>query len=149
MCWPPWLARWQTAGGSVDVNTARSLRVDYAQTFWVEDSRFKLVQHGSVEADGRRARLDFEWLVPAARLWRHVRETLWHVSWTDAEIRQASERPVLISCGGSMASTFVRRCQAWAAERMPTISHERRRLGKRSPVEGATRLQAYGRRLSR
>ena len=71
-----------------DVNTARSLRVDYPQTFWVEDSRFKLVQHGSLEADGRRARLDFEWLVPAGRLWRHVRETLWHVCWTDAEIRQ-------------------------------------------------------------
>ena len=72
-----------------DVNTARSLRVDYPQTFWVEDSRFKLVQHGSLAADGRRARLDFEWLVPAGRLWRHVRETIWHVCWTDAEIRQA------------------------------------------------------------
>ena len=72
-----------------DVNTARSLRVDYPQTFWVEDSRFRLVQPGSLEADGRRARLDFEWLVPAGRLWRHVRETLWHVCWTDAEIRQA------------------------------------------------------------
>jgi len=72
-----------------DVNTARSLRVQYPQTFWVEDSRFKLVQHGSLAADGRRARLDFEWLVPAGRLWRHVRETIWHVCWTDAEIRQA------------------------------------------------------------
>jgi len=72
-----------------DVNTARSLRVEYTQTFWVEDSRFKLVQHGSLQADGRRARLDFEWLVPAGRLWRHVRETVWHVCWTDAEIRQA------------------------------------------------------------
>ena len=71
-----------------DVNTARALRVEYPQTFWLEDSRFKLVQHGSLEADGRRARLDFEWLVPAGRLWRHVRETLWHVCWTDAEIRQ-------------------------------------------------------------
>ena len=72
-----------------DVNTPRSLRVEYPQTFWVEDSRFKLVQHGSLAADGRRARLDFEWLVPAGRLWRHVRETIWHVCWTDAEIRQA------------------------------------------------------------
>ncbi|AMY07907.1 Transcriptional activator CadC [Luteitalea pratensis] len=72
-----------------DVNTPRSLRVEYPQTFWLEDSRFKLVQHGSVETDGRRARLDFEWLLPAGRLWRHVRETLWHVSWTDSEIKQA------------------------------------------------------------
>jgi DNA-binding winged helix-turn-helix (wHTH) protein/SAM-dependent methyltransferase len=83
------------AGGGwfyFDVNTARSLRVEYPQTFWVENSRFKLVQHGSLEADGRRARLDFEWLVPAGRLWRHVRETLWHVCWTDAEIRQGLRR---------------------------------------------------------
>ena len=43
-----------------DVNTARSLRVEYPQTFWVENNRFKLVQHGSVETDGRRARLTFE-----------------------------------------------------------------------------------------
>ncbi len=71
-----------------DVNTARSLRVEYPQTFWVENNRFKLVQHGSVETDGRRARLTFEWLVPAGVLWRHVRETLWHVCWTDAEIRR-------------------------------------------------------------
>ena len=40
--------------------------IEYPQTFWLEDSRFReLVQHGSLEADGRRARVDFEWLVPA------------------------------------------------------------------------------------
>jgi DNA-binding winged helix-turn-helix (wHTH) protein len=72
-----------------DVNTPRSLRTQYPQTFWIEDKRFKLVQHGLLEADGRRARLDFEWLVPSGRLFRHVRETLWHVCWTDAEIRRA------------------------------------------------------------
>ena len=72
-----------------DVNTPVSLRTQYSETFWMEDKRFKLVQRGSVEADGRRARLDFEWLVPSGRLWRHVRETLWHVCWTDAEIRRA------------------------------------------------------------
>ena len=72
-----------------DVNTPLSLRTQYPQTFWFEDKRFKLVQHGSLEADQRRARLDFEWLVPSGRLWRHVRETLWHVCWTDAEIRRA------------------------------------------------------------
>lgn len=58
----------------------------------IEDSRLKLVQHGSLAADGQRARLDLEWLVPAGRLWRHVRESFWHVCWTDAEIRQALRR---------------------------------------------------------
>ena len=72
-----------------DVNTPLSLRTQYPQTYWIEDKRFKLVQHGSVEADGRRARLDFEWLVPSGCMLRHVRETLWHVCWTDAEIRRA------------------------------------------------------------
>jgi DNA-binding winged helix-turn-helix (wHTH) protein len=72
-----------------DVNTPLALRTQYRQTFWMEHKRFKLVQHGSLEADGRRARIDFEWLVPSGRLLRHVRETLWHVCWTDAEIRRA------------------------------------------------------------
>jgi DNA-binding winged helix-turn-helix (wHTH) protein len=71
-----------------DVNTPLSLRTEYPQTFWHEDKRFKLVQHGSLEADGRRARLDFEWLLPSGRMLRHVRETIWHVCWTDAEIRR-------------------------------------------------------------
>src|SRR5687767_4526989 len=59
---------------SFDVNTPLSLRTQYAQTFWVEDERFKLVQHGTVESDGSRARIDFEWLVPSGRAFRHVRE---------------------------------------------------------------------------
>jgi DNA-binding winged helix-turn-helix (wHTH) protein len=70
-------------------NTPLALRTQYSETCWIEDKRFKLVQRGSFEADGRRAKLDFEWLVPSGRLWRHVRETLWHVCWTDAEIRRA------------------------------------------------------------
>jgi SAM-dependent methyltransferase len=57
-----------------DVNTPLALRTQYAQTYWVE---------------GRRARLDLEWFVPVGRLWRHVRETVWNVCWTDAEIRRA------------------------------------------------------------
>ncbi len=72
-----------------DVNTPLSLRTQYGQTYWFEDRAFKLVQRGSLEADGYRARLDFDWFVPAGRLWRHVRETIWNVCWTDAEVRRA------------------------------------------------------------
>ena len=73
-----------------DVNTPLSLRTRYSQTYYSdEDAAFKLVQRGSLEVDGRRARLDFDWFVPSGRVWRHVRETLWHVCWTDAEIRRA------------------------------------------------------------
>jgi DNA-binding winged helix-turn-helix (wHTH) protein len=73
-----------------DVNTPLSLRTQYTETiYWDEDTAFKLVQRGSLAADGRRARLDFDWFLPSGRGWRHVRETLWHVCWTDAEIRRA------------------------------------------------------------
>ena len=48
-----------------DVNTPLSLRTQYPQTFYCDgDATFRLVQHGAVEADGRRARLDFDWYVP-------------------------------------------------------------------------------------
>jgi DNA-binding winged helix-turn-helix (wHTH) protein/ubiquinone/menaquinone biosynthesis C-methylase UbiE len=86
------VARALAAGGwfLFDVNTPLSLRRQYSQTYYCdEDTAFKLVQHGSLEVDGRRARLDFDWFVPSGRVWRHVRETLWHVCWTDAEIRRA------------------------------------------------------------
>ena len=76
-----------------DVNTPLSLRTQYPPTYYFdEDTAFKLVQRGSLEADGRRARIDFDWFVPSGRsgrVWRHVRETLWHVCWTDREIRRA------------------------------------------------------------
>jgi hypothetical protein len=82
----------RAAGGwfLFDVNTPLSLRMQYSQTYYCdEDTSFKLVQRGSLEEDGRRARLDFDWFVPSGRVWPHVRETLWHVCWTDAEIRRA------------------------------------------------------------
>lgn len=85
------VSRALASGGSFlfDVNTPLALRTQYDQTYWFEGPAFKLAQRGSLEADGRRARLDFEWFVPARRSWRHVRETLWNVCWTDAEIRRA------------------------------------------------------------
>ena len=84
-----------------DVNTPLALRTQYPQTYWIDDERFKLVQHGRVEADGRRARIDFEWLVPSGRKLRHVRETVWHVCWTNAEIRRA-----LLAAGFELVRTF-------------------------------------------
>jgi DNA-binding winged helix-turn-helix (wHTH) protein len=79
-----------------DVNTPRSLRMQYPPTCYIDGNpAFRLVQRGHLESDRRRARLDFDWFVPAGqsgRLWRHERETLWHVCWTDGEIRQALRR---------------------------------------------------------
>jgi SAM-dependent methyltransferase len=78
-----------------DVNTPRSLRMEYPPTYYFdEDPAFRLVQRGHIEKDGR-ARLNFDWFVPAGRsgrLWRHARETFWHVSWTNREIMRALRR---------------------------------------------------------
>jgi DNA-binding winged helix-turn-helix (wHTH) protein len=89
------VARALTADGwfLFDVNTPVALRTQYPPTYYFdEDTTFKLVQRGSLEADKRRARIDFDWFVPSGRsgrMWHHVRETLWHVCWTDREIRCA------------------------------------------------------------
>jgi DNA-binding winged helix-turn-helix (wHTH) protein/predicted RNA methylase len=76
-----------------DVNTPLALRTQYPPTYYFDGApAFRLVQRGSLEGDKRRARLDFDWFVPAGRsgrLCRHVHETVWHVSWTNAEIRRA------------------------------------------------------------
>jgi hypothetical protein len=75
------------------VNTPWSLRTQYPPTYYFdEDPAFRLVQRGRLESDRRRARVDFDWFVPSGRsgrAWRHARETLWHVCWTDREIRHA------------------------------------------------------------
>lgn len=85
------VARALRPGGNFlfDVNTPLSLRTQYTVTQWVQDRAFRLVQRGELEPGGKRVRLDFEWFVPEARLFRHLRETIWNVCWTDAEIRRA------------------------------------------------------------
>jgi DNA-binding winged helix-turn-helix (wHTH) protein len=76
-----------------DVNTPQSLRQEYGPTYYFDQSPgVRLVQRGHLESDGRRARLDFDWFVPSGRsgrLWRHERESFWHVSWTDREVKRA------------------------------------------------------------
>ena len=132
-------ARALAAGGWIyfDVNTPLSLRTQYPETFWVEDAKFKLAQHGRLEPDRRRARLDFEWLLPSGRLWRHVRETLWHVCWTDAEIRRALRLAGFISCGVPTVSTCVRARPETNAGQMRTVA--RKRTGGRTAARRLAR----------
>jgi hypothetical protein len=56
---------------------------------WIERKEFKLVMRGSLEDGGRRIPLHLEWFLPERGRFRHVRETIVHVSWTEAEIRRA------------------------------------------------------------
>lgn len=77
-----------------DLNTPRSLKEQMQMTEWVEKPEFKLLLRGRYNPRRRTATLTFDWFVPASgkaarRLWRHQRETVDHIAWSDAEIRRA------------------------------------------------------------
>jgi len=78
-----------------DVDTPQSLAKNYAQTFFAELPGCRMVQRGTLEDGGRRARLDFDWFVAvgargrAATLYRHSHDVLWNSCWSEAELRRA------------------------------------------------------------
>ncbi len=76
-----------------DVNTLLSLDEQCRDTHWFESPRFKLVlRPAGLDLNGQRVRIDLEWFLPAGKLWRHVRETIFNVGWSDREIRQVLRR---------------------------------------------------------
>jgi SAM-dependent methyltransferase len=73
-----------------DVNTLLAQKEQCPETQWTESPRFILVMRGTLlDPKGRQVRLDFEWFLPEGKLWRHRRETVFNIGWTDREIRQA------------------------------------------------------------
>jgi SAM-dependent methyltransferase len=72
-----------------DVNMHLAFETQTPKGEWIERKEFKLVIHGSLEDGGRRIPLHLEWFVPEQGRFRHVRETIVHVCWTEAEIRRA------------------------------------------------------------
>lgn len=75
-----------------DLNTPKSLREQSNMTEWMEKPEFKLLMRGRYDRKRRRGILTFEWFVPEGKLWRHERETVDHIAWSDAEIRRALRR---------------------------------------------------------
>lgn len=96
-----------------DLNTPRSFETQVPAGHWVETREYKLVMHGSCEDGGLRAPLHLEWFLPEAgggngradarrraergrrsgrRTFRHERETIVHIGWTEAEIRRELTR---------------------------------------------------------
>lgn len=60
---------------------------------WNESPEYRMVLRGGYDAKRGKAVLDVDWFLPAGRgLWRHERERVEEVSWTDAEIRRALRR---------------------------------------------------------
>jgi SAM-dependent methyltransferase len=82
-----------------DVNTPLSFQEQYAPTMLLEHAAsgagatrrpaFKFLQRGTLDDGGRRARLDYDWFVEERGLWRHHREMLWNVCWTEAELKRS------------------------------------------------------------
>jgi ubiquinone/menaquinone biosynthesis C-methylase UbiE len=93
------VARALRPGGTFafDVNTPLSFRTQVPAGHWMETPEFKLVMHGSCEDGGLRAPLHLEWFLPERGRFRHVRETIVHVSWTESEIRRELLRAGFIS----------------------------------------------------
>lgn len=82
-----------------DVNTCRAFAEQTPAGHWVQTRDFKLVLHGRYDPRRRQCTLDFEWFLPAptqsgqaGKLWRHARERVEHICWSDAEIRRALRR---------------------------------------------------------
>lgn len=78
-------------GGTLlfDVNTPHSFATQITGGYWFERAEFKVVMHGTPRKDHLGADIHLEWFLPAGGAFRHVRETIRHVAWTEAEIRSA------------------------------------------------------------
>jgi len=78
-------------GGTLlfDVNTPHSFATQIPRGEWLERPEFKLVMHGVPFEDNLGADLHLEWFLPERGRYRHVRETIRHVAWTEKEIRAA------------------------------------------------------------
>lgn len=85
------LARAVRPGGHVlfDVNAPKSFETQIGSTHWFEGREFKLVLRSAREGRELVARLDLEWFLLEKRRYRHVRETIVNVGWTDAQMRRA------------------------------------------------------------
>lgn len=75
-----------------DVNTCKGFAEQTPRGEWIEMKDFKLVMRGQYDARRRKAVLWFEWFLPAGKRWRHQREQVDHICWSDAEIRRALRR---------------------------------------------------------
>ena len=72
-----------------DVNTPHSFATQVPRGEWVERPEFKLVMRGTPHERHLGADLHLEWFLPRNGGYRHVRESIRHVAWTEAEIRRA------------------------------------------------------------
>jgi SAM-dependent methyltransferase len=75
-----------------DLNTPKSLREQTHMTEWMERPEFKLLMRGRYDKRREVGTLSFDWFVPAGRLWRHEREAIPHIAWSDTEIRRTLRR---------------------------------------------------------
>jgi SAM-dependent methyltransferase len=93
-----------------DVNTPLAMTTQCRETHWYDTPAFKLVLRPTLEDKDRRVRLDLEWFLPRGRAFRHARETIYNVCWTEREIRaalrQAGLRVVKLADGVDVRPPF-------------------------------------------
>jgi len=75
-----------------DLNSRKTYEELYPSAHWFEKPDFYLILHGGYDRRRKKGWLDFEWFLPAGKLWRRQREHLEDVWWTDQEIRSALAR---------------------------------------------------------
>ncbi|MBI4461544.1 MAG: class I SAM-dependent methyltransferase [Acidobacteria bacterium] len=113
-----------------DLNTRRTLEELYPSAHWIERRNLALVLHGGYDRRRQKGWLNFEWFLPAGKLWRRERERVEDIWWTDGEIRRAVRR------------AGFDRIRAWDAVRVrPHTPHSRPGfdmyyLARKSPVRG-------------
>lgn len=85
------VARAVRPGGTFlfDVNTLHSFATQIPRGEWVDRPEFKLVMRGEARKDHLGADIHLEWFLPARGAFRHERETIRHVAWTEGELRSA------------------------------------------------------------
>ncbi len=75
-----------------DVNTRRAFQEIWPQCWFVETAQCVLAAHGGYDRGRDMGWTNFDWFLPAGKLWRRFRERYEQVGWSDREIRRSLRR---------------------------------------------------------
>jgi SAM-dependent methyltransferase len=91
-----------------DVNTRRAFQEIWPRCWFVETAEWVLAAHGGYNRRREMGWSNFDWFLPAGRLWRRFRERYEQVCWSEREIRRSLRRAGFRSVRCWDASELVR-----------------------------------------